>query len=143
MAICFDRSPVIASQVAITLFFLVALIQVGIAAGWVPVTIVWGGSQEVLTANLRIASLMAAGILLAMAYIIHQRTIQLAPSSSLRFLSWTVTVYMCINTVGNFLSTNDFERFVFGSITSVLALCCGLVSSSNTQVLATGYEDLP
>lgn len=109
-----------------------------IAAGIAPVTIVWGGGQTVLTVGLRLASIVAAAILLGFARIVHLR-IQQPERRYLRAFTWIIAAYMVLNTLGNATSPNWFERYVFGVTTLVLAICTGIVAASSTGQ-RDGYE---
>ena len=59
-----------AAGVAISLFLLMAVIQIGVAAGTFPVNILWGGRYDHLTSGLACASVVAAMILCGFAFII-------------------------------------------------------------------------
>lgn len=118
----------IASYISVTLFSLSAIIQIGVALGIVPLNILWGGSQHELTLQLRAASIIAAVILIAFAWIIRQRTND--PSNGcIRNLCRCITLYMALNSVGNFMSTNTFEKYVDGTVTVILTISTGLVGS--------------
>ena len=130
----------IAARIAVFLFAVVAVIQLAIAAGIAPVTIVWGGGQTHLTLRLRFASLAAAIVLIQFAWIVQTRTEQ--PNNlCLRVLSWLITAYMAVNTLGNFTSPSWFERYIFGAFTVILTICAAIVASSSTQQPAD-YESL-
>jgi len=139
--------PIVARWLAVTLFGIMACIQVLIALRVLPQDIVWGGSHREPTLALALASLAAAVILCGFAVILHRRgALDAAPALSavttadsascftapttIRVASWLVTLYMLLNTVGNLLSTNTIEKYVFGSLTAILAICCCLVSMS-------------
>ena len=137
---------VAATYVSVILLLFVAIIQIGISIGIVPITIVWGGSQQTLTTQLRLASMIASIILIMFAYILYQRgtnssgnSISHSASSSTSIhcyyygLSWFVTIYMILNTIGNLLSTNNFEKYVFGCITAIVAICGIIISSSSSN----------
>ena len=137
---------VAATYVSVILLLFVAFIQFGISIGIVPITIVWGGSQQTLTTQLRLASMIASIILIMFAYILYQRgtnssgnSISHSASSSTSMhyyyygLSWFVTIYMILNTIGNLLSTNNFEKYVFGCITAIVAICGIIISSSSSN----------
>ena len=109
-----------------------------IAAGIAPVTIVWGGSQTMLTVGLRLASLAAAAILLGFARIVHLG-IEQPERRYLKVLTWMIAAYMGLNTLGNITSPSWFERYVFGITTLVLAICTGIVAASSTGQRG-GYE---
>mmetsp|Transcript_4527 Transcript_4527/g.9611 ORF Transcript_4527/g.9611 Transcript_4527/m.9611 type:complete len:145 (+) Transcript_4527:154-588(+) len=136
----------VAAYTAIALFLYFATVQILVACGLIPVSILWGGSHDSLTPSLRVASLAAVGVLLGMAYIIYRRMIPVndsstsPPSKPIRILSWAVTAYIAINCVGNFLSNNPFERYVSGALTVITAGACAIVSSA--PVHDDGYENL-
>jgi hypothetical protein len=132
----------IASRLAITLFVGMSVFQVLVSAGLMPINILWGGSQNELTLGLRFASIAAVCLLIGMALVIYQRSHHPSPSKLVRALSWIITVYLILNTIGNFLSQNTYERFIFGSVTTVLAICCWIVSSSPHLRGEEDYEEL-
>uniref|UniRef100_A0A7S2N4U4 Uncharacterized protein n=1 Tax=Helicotheca tamesis TaxID=374047 RepID=A0A7S2N4U4_9STRA len=144
----FQNKTTFTANLATLLFLVIATIQSCIACGLVPISIIWGGSQTDLTKKLRLASIVAAVILVSMAWVIRTRaglitSFSLRSSSkSIRISSWIVTFYMALNTVGNFLSTNVFERYGFGCMTAILFICCWVVSSSSPSPLENenGYE---
>ena len=131
---------IIASRIAVSLFCLMAVIQIGIAVGLLPVTIVWGGSQHARTWQNSVASVVAAVILLGMAGIVHFRATVAVPSLPLRVAAWIVAGYMMLNTLGNFLSPSWVERYIFGTMTVVLAICSAVVASSST---VTSFSSVP
>lgn len=123
----------VSANVATILFGIVIVIQLLLAAGVLPVTMAWGGRQEVLTPGLRIASVVSAIILGLFAYIIRRRA-GLAGAEGIsiwiKVLAWIVTAYMAFNTFTNLTSQSTTERVVFGSITSILTIACFVVSIS-------------
>lgn len=80
-----------ASLVATTFFALMAVIQVCIAVGLLPVTIVWGGSQQERTLQNSLASLVAACILVGMAAVMQPRRQLLHVAFALRVGSLPLT----------------------------------------------------
>jgi len=48
-------------------------------------------------------------------------------------LSWIITAFMAFNTLGNFASLNNTERFLFGPITAALTIACFIVSVSSPE----------
>jgi hypothetical protein len=122
-----------ATKVAVVLLLGMAAVQVCIAAGMVPITIVWGGSQQgdqELKMSLRVASMAASAILFVFAHILWSRGTEEDPPQWIRVGSWGVTLYMIFNTVGNLASNNGVERVVFGALTVLLAICSWRISSS-------------
>jgi fucose 4-O-acetylase-like acetyltransferase len=125
----------IAANVATVLFAVVAILQLLLAAGILPVTMAWGGTQPVLTPTLRFASLLAAAILLFFAYVIRRRAGLIGDkniSTAIKILSWIITAFLLLNTVGNLASQSVEEKFLFTPITFVLAVACFVVASSRT-----------
>jgi hypothetical protein len=98
----------------------------------------WGGRQSELTPGLRLASLGAVVILAGFAYVIRRRAGLLGedppadgqPSALIKVLSWVVTAFLVLNTLGNLASPSLAETLVFGSITIVLVVACAIVSLS-------------
>jgi hypothetical protein len=126
----------IAGNVA-TFGFLVAIVlQLLLALGIVPVTMAWGGTQSVLTTSLQLTSVVAAGILGGFAYVIRRRaglgaSVQL--SKVLKILAWVITLYLALNTLGNFASSSTGEAMLFGPISLIVTLACLIVSASRAD----------
>ena len=129
---------------ALIIFAYFILIQLLVIVGVVPVSILWGGSHDELTWKLRLASLLGALVLAGFCHVIYKRAevvlqsesdgeVRSSPSKSYRILSWAVTAYLALNTVGNFASKMAYERCVSGSLALVLTIACAIVSSSDVQ----------
>jgi hypothetical protein len=135
------RSPSVARIAGTigTAAFLVAIgLQLLLALGVVPVTLAWGGTQSVLTPPLRLASVAAAVILGLAAMVIRRRAGLSAgarPSRRIRILAWIVTIFLALNTLGNFASSSRGEIILFGPLSLVLALACVLVAGSKLEEL--------
>ena len=126
----------IAGNLATVLFVLAIVLQLLLAAGILPVSMAWGGQQEVLTIGLRISSVVAAAVLGIFTYIIRRRAgllKRLPPSNATKVLSWVITGYLFFNTIGNFASVSQAERLLFGPISLFLAISCMLVSVSKSN----------
>jgi len=124
------------ANIATVLFALFIGMQLLLAAGILPVSIAWGGRQTELTPALRLASIAAALILAFFIYIIRYRAglIGAVPAPAwIRVAAWVVTGYMALNTLGNFASVNNVERFVSGPITIAITLACLVVAASRTE----------
>ena len=123
----------ISANISTILFGLVIVIQFLLAAGILPVTMAWGGRQEVLTPSLRIASVVSAIILGLFAYIIRYRaglTGVDVISVWIKVLAWVVTAYLAFNTFINLTSQSKTEKIVFVPITAILTIVCFIVSIS-------------
>lgn len=87
---------------------------------------VWGGSlPSVLPTGWRVASAIAAGMLVWIALVVLARAgvIRTSPIPA-RYLTrttWTIAGFMALNTLGNLASGNAFEQQILGPITAVLA----------------------
>jgi hypothetical protein len=109
--------------------------QVLLAVGVLPVSMAWGGRQTELTPALRVASLVAVIVLGAFIYIIRYRAGLLgsvpAPTA-IRVLAWVVAGYMAFNTLGNFASVNNIEKWLFGPLTIIISITCLIVAVSSS-----------
>jgi hypothetical protein len=126
----------IAGNVATVAFAVVILLQLLLAAGVLPISMAWGGTQAVLTVPFRVASVVAAAVLGLCAYVIRRRAGLVGegpPSRATRVFSWVITVYMGLNTVGNLASSSKWETIVFAPLTLVLLLSCLIVSLSKLE----------
>lgn len=126
----------IAANVATVGFLLAAALQLLLALGVLPVSMAWGGSQSVLTPQLQIASLAAAVLLCLFAFIIRRRAGlagNIPPSTFIKIAAWVITIFLALNTLGNFASQSRGETLLFGSIALVLALSCLVVSASTVS----------
>ena len=122
-----------AANVASVAFVIVILLQFLLAAGILPVTMAWGGTQTVLTTPLRLASLASVVVLTLFAYVIRRRAGlcgKAPPGKIVKILSIVITVYVFLNTIANFASSSRAETLVFGSLSLILAASCLFVSFS-------------
>jgi hypothetical protein len=124
-----------AGTVATAAFVATMLMQLLLAAGILPITMAWGGTQPVLTMPLRFASLAAVVLLGLFAYVIRWRAglmgSQPAPTW-VKIMAWVITLFLMLNTLGNLLSPSLAERVISGSMSLIAALACLLVAISNT-----------
>jgi hypothetical protein len=104
--------------------------QVALAAGAPLGEHVWGGSQErVLPTNMRIVSAGAAIVLTGMATTVARRGGLLGrPAHWQGPATWAIAGYLAFNTVGNLASTDDVERYVFGTATAVASAVAAFVA---------------
>jgi hypothetical protein len=123
----------LAGNVATALFAVVIVLQLLLAAGILPITMAWGGRQTELSTGLRLASLAAAVVLAGFAYVIRRRAGLLGqgpPSIWIAILSWVITGFLVLNTLGNLTSPSLAEKLVFSPITILLVVACAVVSLS-------------
>ncbi len=122
-----------AANAATILFAIVIALQILLALGILPVSMAWGGRQSKLTPALRIASIVAVGLLCFFIYIIRYRAGLFGDPPIPMFVkvvSWIITLFMALNTLGNFTSRSRAEKFTFTPITFLLTVACLIVSVS-------------
>ena len=111
--------------ISVGLFSIVMILQLMLAAGILPISMAWGGRHTELTLTLRFSSLIAIILLCYFAYMIARRSGIMGntpPSKLINILSWFVTAYLVFNTVMNFLSSSQAEKWVFGPLTMALVV---------------------
>jgi hypothetical protein len=121
------------ANIATFLFAVVIVLQILLAAGILPISMAWGGQQSQLTASLRIASIIAAVLLGAFIYVIRYRAGLVGNTPIPVFIlvvSWIITAFLAINTLGNITSLSTNEKLLFGPVTFILTVACLLVSAS-------------
>jgi hypothetical protein len=126
----------LAANVATVLFIVVIILQLLLAAGILPITMAWGGLQSELTPTLRAASLVAVVILAFFAYVIRRRAGLVGdkpPGTGIKILSWIITAFMLLNSLGNLTSQSMGEKILFTPITLILVAACFVVSISKTE----------
>lgn len=122
-----------AANLATFLFVVVIVLQILLAAGILPISMAWGGRQSQLTTSVRIASIVAAVLLGAFMYVIRYRAglVGNGPIPGwIMVVSWIITAFMVLNTLGNIASKSTHEKIIFGPVTFLLAVACLLVSAS-------------
>jgi hypothetical protein len=122
-----------AANVATLAFAVSMVLQLLLALGVLPVSMAWGGTQKVLTGRLRLASLLAVVVLGLFAYVIRWRAGLVGDGPIplwVTVLAWVITLFLTLNTLGNFASKSVAERVVFGTTTLILVVACLLVSLS-------------
>ena len=121
----------ILGYIAVSLFGIVMVLQLLMAAGVLPVSMAWGGRHAELTLSLRLSSLIVIILLCYFAYMIARRSGILGttpPSRLIHFLSWAVSAYLVFNTVMNFLSSSQAEKWIFGPITLTLVVITVIIN---------------
>ena len=111
--------------ISVGLFSIVMILQLMLAAGILPISMAWGGRHTELTLTLRFSSLIAIILLCYFAYMIARRSGIMgttSPSKLINILSWFVTAYLVFNTVMNFSSSSQAEKWVFGPLTLALVV---------------------
>ena len=121
----------ILGYIAVSLFGIVMVLQLLLAVGILPISMAWGGRHAELTLSLRLSSLIAIILLCYFAYMIARRSGILGttpPSKLIKIVSWLVTVYLVFNTMMNFLSSSQAEKWIFGPITLALVVITVIIN---------------
>jgi len=115
-----------ASYCILIILSLIVLFHLLVLTGIVPFQIVWGGrltnhSQmvqfEMISIGINIVMLAAVAIYAGILKL-HIKPLLI------RIVLWCMCGLFLLNTIGNLLSTNTFEKMVFTPITLLLAICC-------------------
>jgi hypothetical protein len=115
-----------AINISLLMLTTVLFVHVLVLVGVVPYTAVWGGrieSQEQMQVSemISIVSVMLMMWVLAMK---SRRLSQVIPEKVLDVIIWAMAVLFGLNTLGNFLSENIFEKVFFTPLTLLLMVLC-------------------
>ncbi|MER2997807.1 hypothetical protein [Pontibacter populi] len=114
---------------------LFVLLHLLILFGIIPFEMVWGGrikNQEEMV-RLELVSIVANLLMLAIVAV-RAGLLRIRLSYTfMRVVFWLMSGLFLLNTVGNILSTNDFERFVFTPVTIILTMLCLRLAISSEQ----------
>ena len=124
------------ANIATFVFVVVIALQILLALGILPISMAWGGRQPQLTASLSIASIVSAVLLAGFIFVIRYRAglvgNVLIPAV-VKVVSWIITAFMALNTLGNITSLSTNEKLIFGPISFLLFVACLMVSASNAN----------
>ncbi len=127
-----------AVRALIILLSAVVLFHLLVLFGVIPHDIVWGGRLTDRSQVTRF-ELISISINLVMIFVVMIRgRIIKAPIEPLilRIALWVMTVLFILNTIGNIISLNNFERYVFTPITLLLAFfCLRLVMNDRKEII--------
>jgi hypothetical protein len=136
---CLDDAAQTANHIAVPLLVLLAVAQVAMAIGLIPMVLVWGFAALGSSANCILAALVYVGF----AQAIDKRASCL-PSVWLRLGVWLITTLMVLQAWLSWSSENPFERYLLGLVHTVTAACCAIVAASDPGFSARPlYEQVP
>ncbi|KEO81839.1 hypothetical protein [Tumebacillus flagellatus] len=122
----------IPAVISAVIFGAVALFQLLLAAGLPFAHLSWGGKhQGVLPGHMRLASLLAACVLVFLTLVLLVRSGLLAMDVNhtvTLVLVWVITAFMGLNTLGNLASKSRMEKVVMAPLTGVACVMCLLVA---------------
>lgn len=119
---------------------MVMVLQLLLAAGFPLGQAAWGGQNEVLSANLRWASLATVGVLGLAAWIVLARSGLVAPGAApvaVRVGMWAFVGFLSLNTLGNIASSSAVERYVMAPVALLLVVSFIMVASSPRPAMPT------
>jgi hypothetical protein len=119
--------------VATVVLGLVMVFQLLLAAGLPLGAAAWGGKYRVLPPALRWASLAAAFVIAAIAWVVLARAGFVAPGAepvAIRVATWVFAGFFSLNTLGNLASESRAERYVMTPATVLMVFCLVIISMS-------------
>lgn len=115
-----------AAHSIITILSLVVLFHLLVVMNVIPYNLVWGGRLENKTEMLQF-ELVSIGVNLLMLLVVLVKAgiLRVAlPPKLLTLALWLMFALFVLNTAGNLLSVNQWEKILFTPLTLVLALLC-------------------
>ena len=101
----------------------------------VPFEDVWGGK---ITSESQMQRLEGISIFISLAMLtvvsIRAKIIRFAGGRAITIILWVMFCFFCLNTIGNLLSNNPFEKLVFAPLTLILALFTYRVAKKEQQL---------
>ena len=122
-----------AAIVATVVFAALAGLQLLVAVGKPYGRLVWGGAHRVLSARLRIGSVIAVVLYAAFTLVLLDRSGLLSVFGSGAFrvvAAWVLFAYLAIGIALNAISRSRPERFTMTPVTAVLAACALIIAVS-------------
>ena len=111
---------------AFLIFHLLVLLSI------IPYHTVWGGKLKTKKDMYRfeVVSILLNTFFLA-TILVHSKILPTSiPARETKYIIWGMFAVFALNTIGNFVSKNEFEKKWFTPITIVLTICCLLVALS-------------
>jgi hypothetical protein len=114
-------------------FLTIAAFQAALALGAPLGRAAWGGTHTQLPTGLRVASAIAFGVWTLAALIVLGRAgfhVAPLPTATLRWGTWILIGVLALGALLNFASPSNWERYLWGPITLILAGLCLLLARS-------------
>ena len=114
---------------------LLVLFHLLVLIGVVPFEVVWGGKMSEVSQMQRLETIsILVSIFMLVVIAIRAQIININISGRvITIILWVMFVFFCLNTIGNLLSNNSFEKLVFAPLTLLLALFTYRVVRSGRQ----------
>lgn len=125
----------LAEHILLLLLAMVGIFHLLVVIGLVPYALVWGGRlASFKTAQLTEVFSFLISLVMLLIVAIHAGYLRPVLSRKVTLLFIRIFLFLfLLGTVGNLLSKNAIEQFVFAPITLVLTLCCLQISSAKNQ----------
>ena len=123
----------IAQIVILTILSLVLLLHFAILFKLLPYHMVWGGrlKSEKEMVRFEIVSIVT-NLLFVVLVLLHANIMSLGlPRQVIIAGLWIMTGLFLLNTIGNILSKNKFEKRLFTPVTILLSICSGMLAAAN------------
>jgi hypothetical protein len=138
----------IIALIAAHIYAVIAFFQISLAMGAPFGEVVWGGGHDpVLPPGLRIASAIAAVMLIWMLLVVLARAgvVRIEPvrRAYLAGFTWAVAGFMALNTMGNVASKSLFEQRVLAPVTAILTALTAVVAHRGGRGAARVKEAVP
>lgn len=129
-----------ANRIAVALLILMAMVDIAMAVGWIPLSFFWG----VETLQSSATGIASALLLILMATLVDRRASSGQPSRWLRLSVWLITAVVVTWASSYWMSENAVERWVLGTLSVLAALSCAIVASSTPTIMTTPvYDEIP
>lgn len=114
----------LATNGLLTILALVVVFHGLVLVGLIPYEIVWGGRLKSQAQMVRFETIsLTLNLLMLVAVAVKAGFLRLRlPRLLLQTMLWLMVALFLVNTIGNLLSANAFERAVFTPLTLILAL---------------------
>lgn len=118
------------STIAAIIFVVMTVYQLCLFFGFPLAEFSWGGKYEgVLPRSMRLVSLVSAVILLWFAYVLLKHAGVITDGFAIPTTPWLwgITIFIGLNTFGNFFSKSKKEKLVMTPLTAIVFVCCLLM----------------
>ena len=116
----------LAAYSVIIILSLVVLFHLLVVVGVIPYHIVWGGRLKDKAELFQFEMVsIGANLLMLLVILIKAKILKVAlPPKLLTITLWLMFALFILNTLGNLLSVNEWEKILFTPLTLILALLC-------------------
>ena len=116
----------LAAYSVLTILSLVVLFHLLVVMSVIPSSIVWGGRLKDKAELFQFEMVsIGANLLMLLVVLVKARILKVAlPPKLLTIALWLMFALFTLNTLGNLVSVNEWEKMIFTPLTLILALFC-------------------